>query len=59
MTRTRLRVFAATALLCAAGAVLGDGLQDKALPEIAGYREWTRLNEKPVVVKFAFDAGGG
>ena len=59
MTRTRLRVFAATALLSVAGAVLGDGLKDKTLPEIAGYREWARLTEKPIVVEDAFAAGGG
>jgi hypothetical protein len=59
MTPTRIIVFAVTALLSVAGAVLGDGLQDKTLPEIAGYREWTRLNEKPIVVENAFAAGGG
>ena len=59
MTSTRLIIFAVTALCSVAGAVLGDGLQDKTLPEIAGYREWTRLTEKPIVVENAFAAGGG
>jgi len=48
-----------TALLSVAGAVLAEGLQDKTLPEIAGYREWTRLTEKPIFVEKAFAAGGG
>jgi hypothetical protein len=47
-----------TALLFLAGAVLGDSGSDKTLKEIAGYREWTRLNAKPVVVGLSF-AGGG
>lgn len=59
MTRTRLRVFAATALLTFAGTVLGDGLRDKTLKEVSGYREWTRLTEKPIVVENAFAVGGG
>jgi hypothetical protein len=59
MTSTRLIVFAVTALCSVAGAVLGDGLRDKSLPEIAGYREWTPLPEKPIVVEDAFAAGGG
>jgi hypothetical protein len=59
MTPTRLMIFAVTSLLSVAGAVFGDGLQDKTLPEIAGYREWTRLTEKPIVVENAFAAGGG
>ena len=59
MTPTRLIVFAVTVLLSVAGAVLGDGPQDKTLPEIAGYREWAPLPEKPIVVEDAFAAGGG
>jgi len=59
MTPTRLIVFAVTSLLSVAAAVFADGLQDKTLPEIAGYREWTRLTEKPIVVENAFAAAGG
>lgn len=59
MTPTRLLVFAVTALCSVAGVVLGEGLRDKPLPEIAGYREWTPLPEKPIVVEDAFAAGGG
>ena len=58
MTRTRLRVFAVTSLLCLAGAVLGDSGPDNTLKEIAGYREWTRINQKPIVVDLSFATGG-
>jgi hypothetical protein len=59
MTPTRLIVFAVTSLLSVAGAVFADGLQDKTLPEITGYREWTRITEEPIVVENSFAAGGG
>jgi hypothetical protein len=59
MTPTRLIVFAVTSLLSVAGAVFADGLRDKTLPEIAGYREWTRITDRPIVVENAFAAGGG
>jgi len=59
MTPTRLLVFAVTSLLSVAGAVFADGLRDKTLPEIAGYRQWTLLPEKPMVVENAFAAVGG
>lgn len=59
MTPTRLIVFAVSSLLSVAGAVFSDGLRDKTLPEIAGYREWTPLPEKPIVVENAFAAVGG
>lgn len=57
MTSTRLIVFAVTALCSVA--VFADGVKDQTLPEIAGYREWTRLTEKPIVVENSFAAGGG
>ena len=38
MNHTRLRFLAMSALLSLTGAVLGDGVQDKTLEEIAGYR---------------------
>jgi hypothetical protein len=56
MTNTRLRVFAITALLSIAGAALGDNGPDQTLRQISGYREWTRLTPKPVVV--AIPSGG-
>ena len=58
MTHTRLRVFAATALLSVAVAVLGNVGGDKTLLEIAGHRQWSRLTAKPIVVESSF-AGGG
>lgn len=51
MTRTSLKVFAMTALLSMAGAVLGSGEQDRTLQEMAGYRQWTRVNQKPIPVE--------
>ena len=57
MTKTRLRVFAVTALLSVAGAVLGDSGQDKTLQEIAGYRQWKRISEKPVLVENSLIGG--
>ena len=58
MTHSRLTVFAVTALLSVAVAVLGNNGDDKTLQEIAGYRQWTRLTEKPLPVENSF-AGGG
>ena len=58
MTHTRLRVFAVTALLSCAVAVLGNNGDDKTLQEIAGYRQWARLTEKPIVVHYPDGAGG-
>ena len=59
MNHTRLRFLAMSALLSLTGAVLGDGVQDKTLEEIAGYRQWTRINEKLIVVDNLQAAGGG
>jgi hypothetical protein len=50
MNRTRLSVFALSALLSLTGAVLGNG-EDETLKEIAGYRQWTRVYEKPILVE--------
>jgi len=58
MSRTLLRFVAVTVLLSLAGAVLGDGKKDRTLQEIAKYREWGRLNEKPMPVTFGGDLGG-
>lgn len=57
MTSTRLSVFAMSALLCVAGAVLGNNGDDATLKEMAGYRQWNRVNEIPIVVenRSAFD----
>lgn len=56
MTSTRLRVFALTALLSVAVTALGDNAADQTLRDVAGYREWTRLTPKPIVV--AIPSGG-
>jgi hypothetical protein len=58
MARTLLRFVTVTVLLSLAGAVLGDGKKDRTLQEIAKYREWGRLNEKPMPVTFGGDLGG-
>jgi hypothetical protein len=50
MTSTRLSVFALGALLSLTGAVLGDG-EHGTLKEIAGYRQWTRVTDKPIPVE--------
>ncbi|MEP6818232.1 MAG: hypothetical protein ABJA18_01780 [bacterium] len=42
-----------TALLSVSGAVLGDSGEDKTLQEITGYRQWTRVTEKPFVVELS------
>ena len=57
MTRTGLRLFAAFTLLSVAGAVLGSSASDETLKDIAGYRDWTRVNKKAVTVEnlSAFD----
>ena len=49
MNSRRLSVFALGALLALTGAVLGNG-EDGTLKEIAGYRQWTRLTDKPLAV---------
>ncbi|HSS19072.1 MAG TPA: hypothetical protein VLL54_03295 [Pyrinomonadaceae bacterium] len=52
MNPPRLAWLAATTLLAIAGAALATGkADDVALKQIAGYRTWTRVNEKPVVVE--------
>ena len=58
MNRTRLNGLALVALLSLAGAVLADNGQDKTLREIANYRKWTKVTNKPVAVTNSF-AGGG
>lgn len=59
MNGTRLKLLAMSALLSLAGAVLGDGVPDKTLQEIAPYRQWTRATEKPIAVEIGLSAGGG
>ena len=57
MSRTTLKAFAATVLLSLAGAATA-GDSDRSLQEISGYREWARINEKPIEVSTALALGG-
>lgn len=50
MIGTRLSVFTVSALLAVAGAVLGSNGEKEALKEIAGYRQWIRMTDKPIPV---------
>jgi hypothetical protein len=56
MNRITLKAFAATALLSIAGAVFA-GSSDETLKQIDGYRQWTRINEKPIEVNNALTVG--
>ena len=59
MTKTSRRVLAFGLALSLVGVVLaGPNEQDAILKQIAGYREWTRLNEKPISV-VDYSSGGG
>ncbi len=59
MNRTRLKLLAMSVLLTLTGVVLGDGVSDNTLQEIAGYRQWTRVNDQPIVVDNLLAAAGG
>jgi hypothetical protein len=59
MNRTRLKLLAMSALLSLTGAVLGDGVPDKTLQEIAAYRQWTRATQQPIAIESGLSAGGG
>jgi hypothetical protein len=52
MNRRSLRLLTAGLFLALAGVAVGSAttIPDKTLQEIAGYRKWTRLNEKPMAV---------
>jgi hypothetical protein len=58
MIRTRLSVFAVSALLCLAGAVPGNKEEGTTLKAIAGYRQWTRVTAKPIAVMNSVSTGG-
>jgi hypothetical protein len=47
-----------TALLSVAVATLGNGGTDPTLHEIAGYRQWTRVHEKPLPIENSIVSGG-
>jgi hypothetical protein len=51
MNKISLRVLSLIAVLTTAGLGLADTNDgDRALNQIAGYRQWTRINQQPVVV---------
>jgi hypothetical protein len=51
MKKISLKVLTLTALLATAGLVVADtGSNETTLNQIAGYRQWTRVNPQPVVV---------
>ena len=58
MTNETLRLFALGMVICSVGAVLGKSGEDTTLKEIASYRQWTRVTEKPTIVENSLAAGG-
>jgi hypothetical protein len=52
MTSKTLNFFTLTMLFCSVGVVLGSAAAatDSTLAEIAAYRQWTRLTDKPITV---------
>jgi hypothetical protein len=50
MKKIALKVLTVLALLTTAGLVLADGNDTATLDQITGYRQWTRVSKKPVVV---------
>ena len=60
MNRELSRFFTVSMVLLSFGVSVGSAVSppDTALKEIAGYRKWTRLNEKPMPVTFGGDLGG-
>lgn len=50
MKKISLKVLTVLALLTTAGLVLADSNDTTTLDQIAGYRQWTRVSKKPVVV---------
>lgn len=60
MNRKLSSFFTVSLVLLSIGIAVGSAVNapDKALKEIAGYRKWTRLNEKPMPVTFGGDLGG-
>jgi hypothetical protein len=57
MSRAPLGTLAAAALLLVATAV-SAGDSNAALKEISGYRDWARVNEKPIEVNNELFLGG-
>lgn len=55
MRKTPLKLFAVAAALSLVGAASGNSRDDskqRALAEVAGYKEWSRVTVKPIPVNF-------
>jgi hypothetical protein len=51
MKKISLKVLTLTAVLASAGLVIADtSSNETTLSQIAGYRQWTRVNPQPVMV---------
>lgn len=58
MSASSLKTFAAAALLTTFGvALVNASTPDKTLKDMAGYRQWTRVTEKPIPVESPSFAG--
>ena len=59
MTKTHLQVFALAVALSAVGAVSGLAREttDTTLADLAGYRQWRRVNVAPMLVETPSPAG--
>ena len=55
--RLMSKVLVAGTLLSLFGIALAASTADKGLEEIASYRQWTRVNPKPVVVGISSPGG--
>ena len=61
MNLVRVKVFAAAAVLSAAGLVSGvaRAVEDTTLKDISRYREWARITDAPVAVPIDLASVGG
>ncbi len=58
MKRTPLKLLAVAAALSFVGVALGNS-REGALAEVRGYKDWTRVNLKPVAVPLDLASVGG
>lgn len=47
---TSKQIFIVALLFCSVGVALGGAPADSTLADIAGYRQWTRVTDKPTFV---------
>jgi hypothetical protein len=50
MKKISLKVLTLMAVLTSAGLVAATASDNETLNQIAGYRQWTRINQQPVLV---------